>query len=138
MEGQLDRSAMTALQNIAGSTTQGAITSGSYEFDEDTMRTLITDWLELAESYDKSYLETDVLTYIKGPGLDFASSAHADAANASGEAYRAYLLNNRDYCYAQAQSFQDTLHDYLGIERVNVVEIGTAGQPGNDGSRAGF
>lgn len=138
MGGQLDRSAMTALENIAGNSAQGYISSGSFEFGEVTMRGLVNDWLDLGASYDESYLETDVLTSIKGPGLDFASGSHAESANASGEAYRAYLLNNRDYCYAQAQLFQDALHDYLGIEYVNVLEIGAAGQPDDGDSRAGF
>lgn len=138
MEGQLDRSAMTALQNIAGNTTQGSITTGTYEFDEDTMRSLIAEWTELAESYDESFYATDPLVMIDGPGLDFASQAHAEAANTSGQAYREYLQNNRDYCYAQAQLFQNALHDYLGIEHANVTAIGAAGTSDENESKAGF
>lgn len=138
MGGQLDRSAMTALQNIAGNTTQGSITSGSYEFDEDTLRGLITEWTELGRSYDESFYTTERMVMVDGPGLDFASQAHAEAANASGQAYRRYLVNNRDYCYAQAQLFQDALHDYLGIEHTTVTEIGAAGTSDASDSKAGF
>lgn len=138
MEGQLDRSAMTALQNIAGSSAQGNITSGSYEFDEDTLRGLITEWTELGRSYDESFNVSEPMAMIEGPGLDFASQSHANAANDSGGAYRAYLMNNRDYCFAQAQLFQEALHDYLGIEDANVTEIGDAGTSDENGSKAGF
>jgi hypothetical protein len=138
MSGQLDRSAMTALQNIAGNNTQGAITTGTFEFDEDTMRQLVSEWLSLAEDYNASYVATERLTRVEGPGLDFASQSHAGAANASGRAYQEYLLRNREYCIEQAQLFQDALHDYLGVEHTNVTQIGTAGQPLDDGPRAGI
>jgi hypothetical protein len=138
VEGQLDRSAMTALQNIAGNTTQGSITSGTFEFDEATMRSLITEWLELAQSYDESFYASEPIALIDGPGLDFASQSHAEAANASGKAYLEYLQNNRDYCYAQAQLFQNALHDYLGIEHTNVTVIGAAGTSDENDSKAGF
>lgn len=138
MGGQLDRSAMTALQNIAGNTTQGYIGGGGYEFDEETMRSLIAEWTELGRSYDESFYMTDRMTMIDGPGLDFASQAHAEAANASGQAYRRYLVNNRDYCYAQAKLFQDALNDYLGIEDTNANEVGAAGESGANDSKAGF
>ena len=134
----LDRSAMTALQNIAGNTTQGTITTGTYEFDEATMRSLVEEWLALAEDYDRSWSASESIAQVKGPGLDFASQAHADAANASGRAYLDYLQHNRDYCLQQAQLFQNALHDYLGIEHTNVTQIGDAGQPLDDGPKAGI
>lgn len=133
----LDRSAMTALQNIAGTSTQGAITTGTFEFDEATMRSLITEWLTLAEEYDTSFRNSEVLTSVKGPGLEFASQSHAEAACASGRAYHEYLQRNREYCYEQAQLFHNALHDYLGIEHTNVTQIGDAGQP-VDGPQAGI
>lgn len=136
MDG-LDRSAMTALQNIAGNSTQGAITTGTFEFDEATMRGLVEEWLALAEDYDTSFRDSDVLTSVEGPGLDFASHSHAEAANASGRAYREYLQRNREYCFEQAQLFQNALHDYLGIEHTNVTQIGDAGRP-LDGPQAGI
>ena len=133
----LDRSAMTALQNIAGHTTQGTITTGTFEFDEATMRSLVEEWLALAEDYDTSFRDSEMLTSVQGPGLDFASNSHAKAANASGRAYREYLQRNREYCREQAQLFQNALHDYLGIEHTNVTQIGDAGRP-LDGPRAGI
>lgn len=138
MSGQLDRTAMTALQNIAGSSTQGAITTGTFEFDEPTMRGLVTEWLALADDYDRSYRESLDLISVKGSGLDFASTSHADAANASGQAYLDYLEHNRRYCINQAQLFQNALHDYLGIEHTNVAEIDSTGQPLDDGPRPGI
>lgn len=83
MDG-LDRSAMTALQNIAGNSTQGAITTGTFEFDEATMRGLVTEWLALADDYGRSWTESESISQVQGPGLDFASKSHAEAANASG------------------------------------------------------
>ncbi len=133
----LDRSAMTALQNIAGSSTQGAITTGTYEFDEATMRGLVKEWLALADDYDTSFRDSEALTAVMGPGLDFASGSHVEAANASGAAYREYLQHNREYCREQAQLFQNALHDYLGIEHTNVTQIGDAGRP-LDGPQAGI
>ncbi len=133
----LDRNAMTALRNIAGSSTQGTITTGTYEFDEATMRSLVEEWLTLAEDYEASLDEAVSMVQIQGPGLDFASQAHADAANASGRAYLDYLQHNRDYCLQQAQLFQNALHDYLGIEHTNVTQIGDAGRP-LDGPQAGI
>jgi len=138
MDGQSDRSAMQALHNIAGNSTQGAITTGTYEFDEPTMNNLIAKWLGLAESYDRSLRSSQRIARVEGPGLDFASQAHAEAANASGQAYLDYLQNNRDYCYEQAQLFQNALHDYLDIEHTTVTEIGEAGQPLDDGPQAGI
>jgi hypothetical protein len=129
---------MTALQNIAGNNTQGAITTGTFEFDEDTMRQLVSEWLSLAEDYEDSLNRTVTMVQIEGPGLDFASESHAEAANASGSAYLAYLRNNRDYCLQQAQLFQNALHDYLGIEHTNVTQIGDAGQPLEPGPKTGI
>ncbi len=136
MDG-LDRSAMTALQNIAGSSTQGVITTGTFEFDEATMRGLVEEWLALAEDYDTSFRDSEWLTLVEGPGLEFASQSHAEAANGSGRSYRDYLQHNREYSYEQAQLFQNALHDYLGIEHTNVTQIGDAGQP-SDGPQAGI
>jgi hypothetical protein len=138
MSGQLDRSAMTALQNIAGNNTQGAITTGTFEFDEDTMRQLVSEWLSLADDYDLSWSASESIAQVKGPGLDFASTSHAGAANASGRAYLDYLQHNRAYCIQQAQLFQNALHDYLGIEHTNVTQIGDAGQPLDTGPKAGI
>lgn len=129
---------MTALQNMASNSTQSVITTGTFEFDEDTMRHLVSEWLSLAEDYDRSYSQAESMIQIKGPGLDFASRSHADAANASGRAYLDYLQRNRDYCVQQAQLFQNALHDYLGIEHTNVTQIGDVGQSLDSGPKAGI
>jgi hypothetical protein len=60
---------------------------------------------------------------ITPPADDFASKFHAGAANRSGESYQSYVVHNRDYCIQQAQLFQNTLDDYLGVEHTNVTGI---------------
>lgn len=63
------------------------------------------------------------MTRIQPPAEDFASKFHTAGANRSGESYLRYLEHNRDYCYDQAQLFQNALEDYLGIEHTNVTEM---------------
>ena len=98
--------------------------TGSFAFNEADMRTIIKNWLDLADSYRKSarnnvyHMET-----IDPPADDFASRLHADAANRSGESYLRYIEHNRDYCIQQAQLFQNALDDYLGVEHTNVTEM---------------
>ncbi len=111
--------------------TEGVVTAGSFAYDEDTLRSLVTDWLDLADHYRESISHASSMIRVEGPGRDFASQAHAAAANSSGESYIAYLEQNRSYCTEQAQQFQNALDDYLGVEHRNIVEINKSGpQPG--------
>lgn len=124
MGGQLHRDGINAqLGMFTTHTTQGEVTGGSFSFTEPDMRTMIKNWLDLARSYDDSLYNAEVMRRIKPPAEDFASKWHADAANRSGESYNRYLEHNRDYCLQQAQLFQDSLDDYLGVEHTNVTEI---------------
>lgn len=125
MGEQSHRDAIKAeLSGIFGTnTTQGAITSGSFAYNESDMRTIINNWLDLADSYDLSIRGAWVMQTIEAPGRDFASHSFTEAANRSGDSYIAYLKHNRDYCLRQAQLFQDALADYLGVEHTNVAEI---------------
>jgi hypothetical protein len=107
---------------------------GSFSFDEPTMRSMITKWEELADSYDESRTNARQMVRVEPPGLDFASRSQANAASASGRAYLAYLEHNRDYCRHQAHLLQRTLDDYLEVEHANMNEINKAGP---DGSQAG-
>lgn len=120
MSGELHRGAgARSLSDVAGAGTG----EGSFAFDEDTLRTLVTSWLDLADSYQQSMRGAEQMTRVEGPGLDFASCSQAHAANESGRSYRAYLEHNRDYCLQQGQLFQNALDDYLGVEHTNVTEI---------------
>ena len=117
--------------------TQGSITSGTFAYDEDELRQLVTRWLDLAESYQTSMSATAPMTRVAGPGLEFASEGHANAANASGNAYREHLRSSFEYCVGQAQKCQDALDEYLGVEHSNVRDILDAG-PVDSGPRAGI
>jgi hypothetical protein len=110
--------------------TEGTITNGRFEYDEATLQGLVTDWMNLATNYDESLQSARGMAAVKGPGKDFASTAQAAAANASGDSYLAYLEQNHNYCTNQAQLFQNALDDYLGIEHRNVTEINKSDKRG--------
>lgn len=111
--------------------TEGVVTGGSFAYDEDTLRSLVTDWLNLADNYRESVSEASSMIRVEGPGRDFASQAQAAAASSSGESYVLYLRQNLSYCTEQAQQFQNALDEYLGVEHRNVAEINKAGpRPG--------
>ena len=132
MDGQLHRERINSELSgfFSQGHTEGTITNGHFEYDEATLRGLVTDWLDLADNYDESIQNARGMASVKGPGKDFASTAQADAANASGRAYLTYLEHNYDYCTSQAQLFQNALDDYLGVEHRNVTEINKSGQRG--------
>jgi hypothetical protein len=117
MAGELHKG--EGLREIAGA----AAARGSFSFDPDELQSLIRKWEELAQSYDDSSVEAELMCRIKAPGDDFASKGHAAVANTSGNSYLAYLRHNRDYCNDQAQLFQAALNDYLGVEDANTTEI---------------
>jgi hypothetical protein len=125
MTGELHRGA--GLSDIA----HGSQAAGSYQFDEATMRKLVTEWLDLADSYESSRRASYFMTAVEGPGLDFASHAYAKAASSSGAAYHQYLAKNRDYCLDQAELFQKALDDYLGVEHTAVTEMDKSGSQGS-------
>jgi hypothetical protein len=111
------------------------VATGGFAFDEDTMRSLIKSWLDLAYSYADSRDNARTMVEVVGPGLDVASVRQAAAASRSGAAYRRYIDHNYDYCINQAQLVQNALNDYLGIEHANVVGID---QSGSQGPQAGI
>jgi hypothetical protein len=106
---------------------EGTITNGTFAYDEDELRSLVTQWLNLADSYQKSISDVYNMASVDGPGLEFASEGHAKAANQSGNAYRAHIDTAFQYCVDQAQKCQDALDDYLGVEHHNVIEVLKAG-----------
>ncbi|HYQ67671.1 hypothetical protein [Actinophytocola sp.] len=113
-------------------TTDGTITGGTFTYNESDMRTIINNWRELADSYDNSLDRAHRLARIEPPAEDFASRAHAAAANRSGDSYKHYVEHNRDYCSQQADLCQKALDHYLGIEQNNTIEISKTAP---DGSR---
>ena len=127
MTGELHRGT-----TIRAVTTEGMITTGGFTYDEATLEGLVREWMSLADDYANSLRESERLTLVKGPGLDFASTGVANAANLYGRAYLAYLQQNHDYCVEQAQLCQNSLDDYLGIERRNVTELYGASQSSGD------
>jgi hypothetical protein len=134
--GELNREGLLdSLRDIANSGSG----PGSFVYDEATLRSLITKWVELADHYDGSLSRTTLGT-VQAPGLDVASEALAKSANTSGTAYMKYLEQNFQYCVEQAQKLQDTLDDYLGVEHHNVMELVKAGsdQPQPDGTQPGL
>ncbi len=132
MSGELHHGAgARSLRDVANS---GTAEGGGFAFDEATLRTLVTSWLELADSYQRSTDNAENMVRIDGPGSDYASWSQAEAANASGRSYATYLQHSRDYCLEQAQQFQNALDDYLGVEHTNVTEIN---KTGSDGPQAG-
>jgi len=117
MAGELHRG--EGLQEIA----QASQAQGSFSFNEEDLRSLIQRWLDLTDNYGASIATADRMSRIKPPGDDFASEAHAAAANTSGTSYVEYLKANWQYCQDQAQLFQDALDDYLGVEHTNVADM---------------
>jgi hypothetical protein len=104
-------------------TTQGSVTGGSFAYTEPEMRAIITNWLDLADSYQRSLRNAEAMSRIEPPAPDFASQLHAAAANRSGQSYQRYLKHNTDYCLQQAELFQKTLDDYLGVEHTNATDM---------------
>lgn len=105
---------------------EGSITAGGYSFDVDTLNGLITKWQDLAASYEQSFDNARVMSRVEGPGLEYASQSHAEAANRSGRAYYEYLKQCRDYCLNQAQLMQDALNEYLGVDQSSAEDINTS------------
>jgi hypothetical protein len=117
MAGELHKG--EGLREIANA----AQSRGNFSFDPDELQSLIKKWLDLADDYGASIESADHMSRIKAPGNDFASEAHAKAANTSGSSYISYLRDNWQYCIDQAQAFQNALDDYLGVEQTNVTDF---------------
>lgn len=101
---------------------------GKFVFKPDEIRAIVKDWIDLADEYDLSINEADRLCTIDPPGDEYASEFHAHRASESGRLYRDSLIQKQEYCFTQAQKFQDALHDYLGVERQSVRDIKRAGE----------
>jgi hypothetical protein len=114
------------LRGAVTGTTEGAINGGGYTFDPDTIKQVIKNWVELANSYAQSAAEARPMARIGPPGDEFVSKSFADKANASGESYISYCIHNADICTHEAQRYQDALDAYLGAEERTIIKIGKA------------
>lgn len=99
---------------------------GKFTFEPDEIRAIVKDWLDLAEEYDESIDKAEDLIMVQPPGDEYASQFHAQRASESGRLYVDSLIQKQDYCYSQAQKFQDALHGYLGTDRQNVRRLDAA------------
>jgi len=125
MDSQGDR-IFVQLRKFSDGTTTGAFQGGSYTFDPDTIRQVINNYKDLADSYNKSADEAEPMTRVAPPGNEFASEGFATAANTSGESYVAYCTHYTAFFLGEAQKCQDALDAYLGAEEHTVIELGKA------------
>ncbi|GAB1513443.1 hypothetical protein [Actinophytocola sp. KF-1] len=115
---------------FSSTSTESSSATGSFAFTEDQIRAVVTNYLDLADSYNEAIDKAGRMTIVEGPGLDFASDAFASAANRSGKSLIESFQQARDYCTEQAQLAQNALDDYLGVEHTNVTEINKQGPQG--------
>jgi hypothetical protein len=127
MQERAFRNIGSTLSGIATHTATAAITTGTFSYTPEALRDLVTRWTSLAESYQQSRENAQAMTQVKGPGLEYASQAHASVANSSGQAYLLSVEQKWRYCLAQAQKFQNALDDYLGVEHRNIETMDSAG-----------
>ncbi|CRK62076.1 hypothetical protein [Alloactinosynnema sp. L-07] len=100
---------------------------GKFTFRPAEIEAIVKDWLELAAGYETSQRDSRSMINTGAPGNEIASQTHASTARISGQAYFDSLVEKAEYCYTQAQKFQDALSDYKGVDRSSVRRITTAG-----------
>lgn len=124
LDGQEHRDRIKAeLSGMTASDGPQNTSIGSFAFTESDIRQLITNWLDIAKSYDRSITTAIYVTQVTGPGLDFASDSFANKANQSGESLLQHLRHGWEYSIQQAQLAQTALDDYLGVEHTNVMNL---------------
>jgi hypothetical protein len=125
MDSQRDR-IVVELSKSAGGTTEGPITGGSFTFDPDTIRQVINNYKDLADSYDQSVRDADPMAVV-GPSADeFVSESFAEKASTSGASYIAYCRHYAGFYLREAQKCQDALDAYLGVEEHTIIQLGNA------------
>jgi hypothetical protein len=118
----------TNLDAVAsGRTTAG---SGHFAYDPDEIREIVNAWSELATDYQASARHATPMASVTGPGLEYASHKHADAANESGQRYLESLRRSADYCRAQAGKYQGALNTMLGVDDDNSSSVAKSDQDG--------
>jgi putative methionine-R-sulfoxide reductase with GAF domain len=126
MADQRDRIAVE-LTNFATGTTQGTLPGGGFTFDPDTIRQVINNYKDLADSYDESVRDARPMAMLTPSADEFVSESFAAKANASGTSYIAYCQHYAGFYLREAQKCQDALDAYFGVEEHTVVELGNAG-----------
>ena len=123
MDSQRDR-IVVQLRKFANGTATGTFQGGSYAFDPDTIRQVINNYKDLADSYNESKQVAERMAKVAPPGNEFVSEAFAEAANASGKSYIAYCEYYKGFFLGEAQKCQDALDAYLGAEEQTVIDLG--------------
>jgi hypothetical protein len=131
MADQRDRIAVE-LTNFATGTTQSTITGGGFTFDPDTIREVINNYKDLAESYAQSAKDAWPMTQVGASADEYVSESFAKKANESGGSFVQYCRHYAAFYLREAQKCQDALDTYLGVEERTIIDLGDAG---GDGSR---
>jgi hypothetical protein len=119
------------LTKFTNGTTEGTPT-GSYTFDPDTIRQVINNYKDLAESYAQSAKDAWPMTQLGPSAEEYVSRSFAEKSNKSGDSYVAYCRHYADFFRREAQKCQDALDVYLGVEERTITGLGDSG---GDGSR---
>jgi PE family protein len=131
MSDERDRIAVE-LAGFAGGAARGTSTGGGFTFDPETIREVINNYKDLADSYAQSAKDAWSMTQV-GPSADeFVSKSFAEKANRSGGSFVEYCRHYAAFYSREAQKCQDALDTYLGVEDRAVIGLGGAG---DDGSR---
>jgi hypothetical protein len=131
MSDERDRIAVE-LAGFAGGAARGTSTGGGFTFDPDTIREVINNYKDLADSYAQSVREARPMAMLTPSADEFVSEGFAAKANTSGSSYIAYCRHYAALYLREAQKCQDALDACLGVEEHTVIELGNAG---GDGSR---
>ncbi|MEU6646229.1 PE domain-containing protein [Saccharomonospora sp. NPDC046836] len=105
---------------------------GSFAYDEGTLTRIADRWQLIADRCRDAIGEAMPLTKVVGPGLDLASGAMADKANASGQAYLNMMKSMRAYCQTQADHCRKALGTYTEHEDETAATARSL-NPGNEG-----
>jgi hypothetical protein len=97
--------------------------AGHFAYHPDTLREIIKEWQDLADSYQADIRDSDGLAFIVPPGEDMPSNFFADVVRDSAQALRATLSAESDFCHRQAARFQAALDAYLGTEHATAGEF---------------
>jgi hypothetical protein len=92
---------------------------GRFVYDKDQMRAIAQKWEELATHFGQSFVKSQAMGTVTGPGNEYASGSHAVDANISGSAYLGSLSASRDYCHGQAAKYRKVLGEIVEVDEEN-------------------
>ncbi|MFL6121835.1 hypothetical protein [Actinophytocola sp.] len=125
MGGERDR-IVVELSKFTNDTTEGT-TAGTFTFDPDTIRQVIKNYIELADSYDQSTRDAEPMVKVGPSAQEYVSESFASKVNTSGDSYLAYCRHYSAFYLEQAQKCQDALDTYLGVEERTIIGLGQTG-----------